>query len=292
MRVRVMERSDLAGLEDLEWVDRSRRPYVTGERAMVPVRDGYPADMIIPERRSPDPRGYQMLGDVAVIHGPEPTPAEIGSIIRRRRPRGIIHISGISGTTRQPRARLVYGTAGEVRHRELGYTYLLNPMEVMFSQGNREEKRRIAALVRRSGRMERVADMFAGIGYFTIPIGGAGAEVHAMEINPVAYRYLLANIRENGLGARVHAELGDCRELLDGPYDRVVMGHFDAVGMLPVVFPHVEAGSVIHVHATGDLSSCICSSAEEAGFRADVKVRRVKKYAPHRWHMVHDVILS
>ena len=35
------------------------------------------------------------------------------------------------------------------------------------------------------------------------------------------------------------AACGDCRTLLTGTYDRVVMGHFDALNFLPAVFPHV-----------------------------------------------------
>ncbi len=58
--------------------------------------------------------------------------------------------------------------------------------------------------------------MFAGIGYFTIPVAGSGASVHAMEINPVAFEYLNRNIVENGLTGLVNSSLGDCRDLLTG----------------------------------------------------------------------------
>jgi len=292
MRVRVMDTVDLRHLAGEEWVDPSRRPYVEGDRALVPVRDGYPADTTIPDRASPDLRGYHMLGDVAVVRGRPPTAGEIAAIIRRRSPRGIIHVPAIEGVCRTPRARLVWGTGGEVVHREAGYTYLLDPAEVMFSPGNREEKVRLARLVRRSEREERVLDMFAGIGYFTIPLAGAGAMVHAVEINPAAYRFLLRNIAINGLEARVRPVLGDCREHLEGLYDRVVMGHFDAVEMLPAVFPHVEPGSVIHVHSIGDSAARIRESVTEAGLNAAVTMRRVKKYAPGRWHIVQDVVIS
>lgn len=292
MRVRVMDTADLGRVMGEEWVDPSRRPYVDGDRAMVPVRDGYAADTTIPKRASPDIRGYQMLGDVAVVRGRPPTPEEIAAIVRRREPRGIVHIPAVGGVCREPQARLVWGSAGEVCHREEGYVYHLDPMAVMFSQANREEKCRLAHLVRRSPREERIADMFAGIGYFTIPLAGAGARVHAMEINPVAYRYLVRNLAENGLGSRVRTVPGDCRDHLDGIYDRVVMGHFHAVDMLPAVFSHVEAGSVVHVHSIGDESSRIRESAMDAGLGAAVTVRRVKKYAPGRWHMVQDMVIS
>ena len=151
---------------------------------------------------------------------------------------------------------------------------------------------RMARLVREGAKDARVADMFAGIGYFTIPMAGSGARVHAMEINPVAFGYLQRNIAENGLGDRVEAACGDCRTLLSGDYDRVVMGHFDAATILPAVFPHVHAGSIIHVHSIGDVTEAILASAEGAGFCASIHVHKVKKYRPHMWHVVQDVTLA
>ena len=93
--------------------------------------------------------------------------------------------------------------------------------------------------------------MFAGIGYFTIPVAGSGARLHAMEINPVAFGYLKRNIRENGLSDHVEPSLGDCRDLLTGTYDRIIMGHFDAASMLQSALLHVHAGSIIHLHSIG-----------------------------------------
>ena len=93
----------------------------------------------------------------------------------------------------------MWGHVGEVCHREGGYSYSLDPRKVMFAQGNRGEKVRMARLVREGHAGARVADMFAGIGYFTIPMAGSGAQVHAMEINPVAFAYLEQNIAKNGL---------------------------------------------------------------------------------------------
>jgi tRNA wybutosine-synthesizing protein 2 len=162
----------------------------------------------------------------------------------------------------------------------------------MFAQGNRSEKMRIAQMVRNSTPVERVADMFAGIGYFTIPVAGSGAHVHAMELNPVAFGYLNRNIVENGLSDRVETSPGDCRDLLTGIYDRIVMGHFDAISMLPSALLHVHEGSIIHLHSIGIVENAIKDLADKAGFSATIHVHKVKKYRPHTWHMVQDVIIS
>jgi tRNA wybutosine-synthesizing protein 2 len=292
MNVRGVAKERLAEVRDAAWVDRSRRPYAEGDIVWVPAMDGEPFDREIPERHHYRGRGFFMLGDVAVIHGRRPREDEVEEIIRFRHPHGILWIESLMDDTRTPRTEVLRGDVGEVRHRESGYTYFLDPRQVMFAQGNRNEKMRMAQLVRGSPEGSRVADMFAGIGYFTIPMAGGGATVHAMEIDPVAFGYLQRNIEENCLVSRVEAALGDCRDLLDGDYDRVVMGHFNAIRMLLAVFDHVHTGSVIHLHSIGPVTDAISKLAENAGFSATIHVHKVKKYRPHAMHVVQDVTLS
>ena len=289
MRARRVPAATLADLVDAEWVDRTRRPYVRDGTAWVPVREGWPADEDLPDRETYRGRGYHRIGDIAVLHGTPPSEEELAGIVLNCRPRGVVWVKGYLGAMRIPDAEVLYGTAGEVRHREQGYTFILDPTRVMFAQGNRTEKARISALVRPG---ERVADMFAGIGYFSIPAAASGGRVHAMEINPIAFEYLQRNIMANHLADRVTAEVGDSRDNLSGVYDRVLMGHFDAPSMLAAALAHVRTGSVLHVHSIGDASTAIREQAAEAGFTAAITSRRVKKYGPHAWHMVQDVTLS
>lgn len=292
MRVREVRTERLGAVRGADWVDLTRHPYVEGETAWVPVREGFPFDGEIPERHEYTGRGYFMLGDVAVMHGDRPTNEDVEGLVRFRQPRGVLWIASLAGVTRTPVTEVLWGSAGEVCHKEEGYTYYLDPSQVMFAQGNRDEKMRMARIIREGPAGARVADMFAGIGYFTVPMAGSGAEVHAMEINPVACAYLERNIAANGLAGRVQVSCGDCRTCLSGTYDRVVMGHFDAVTLLPAVFSHVRAGSVVHVHSIGNATAAIHECAEGAGFSPSIQVHKVKKYRPHAWHLVQDVTLS
>jgi tRNA wybutosine-synthesizing protein 2 len=289
MHARRLSIGDLASLTDEEWVDRTRRPYVEGGVAWVPVRDGYHADADIPERAAYRGRGYHMIGDIAVLHGPAPSGEDLAAIVGHCRPRGVVLIRAFLGERRVPAAEVLYGTAGEVRHREAGYTFILDPTRVMFAQGNRTEKMRMASLVRPG---ERVADMFAGIGYFTVPAACSGGQVHAMELNPTAFEYLQRNITENHVKDRVRAQAGDCRRLLSGTYDRVIMGHFDAPSMIADALSHVRCGATLHVHSIGDATAAIREEVRRAGFSAAITAHRVKKYGPHAWHMVQDVTVS
>jgi tRNA wybutosine-synthesizing protein 2 len=292
MRVREVPREALPKIAYEDWVDPERRPYAEGDRVWVPVKPGMAYTHEIPELHRYRGRGFFMLGNVAVIHGKKPSPDDIFGIVSFRRPEGILWIEELRDITRTPKTEVMWGEVGEVCHRESGYAYYLDPRKVMFAQGNRNEKIRMAQCISMSPVGSRVADMFAGIGYFTVPMAGSGAVVHAMEINPVAFEYLKRNIRANDLSTQVEPARGDCRDLLSGEYDRVVMGHFDAVHLLPQVMPHVHEGSVIHLHSLGTVADAIRKVVGSAGFSSKIEVHTVKKYRPHVWHIVQDVTLS
>ena len=292
MRVRAVRKEKFTEISTADWIDRTRNPYAEGDMLWVPVIASEPCGRVIAEQRRYHGRGYYMVGDIAVLHGREPTPQEIENIAGFRHPRGILWIKALQDITRTPETQLVWGSGGEVCHKETGFSYVLDPEKVMFSMGNREEKARIARMVENSPRPERIADMFAGIGYFSIPLAGTGADVHAMEINPVAYGYLVRSIEANGLSGRITPSLGDCRQLLSGTYDRIVMGHFDAVTMLPDALRHAAPGSVIHVHSIGPVEEQVRVLVEGAGFCATIHVHKVKKYRPYAWHIVQDLYLT
>ena len=292
MRVRAVPKDRLAAISLAAWVDTTRKPFVDGETAWVPVREGEPFDQDIEPQPEYRGRGFYMVGDIAVVHGDRPDDEDIRRIVDLKKPRGIVWREALLEITRTPRAEVVYGTCGEVLHRESGYVYILDPSKVMFSQGNRTEKARMASIVRTGAGGERVADMFAGIGYFTIPVAGAGAAVHAMEINPVACDYLRRNAQKNRLEDRITISQGDCRDNLSGTYDRIVMGHFDAVTMLPNALRHARSGTTIHLHSINPCEDEIRRIVQGAGFSCGIEVHKVKKYRPHAWHVVQDVRLA
>ena len=200
----------------------------------------------------------------------------------------------ITGEHREPSVEVIAGSGDtETVHREYGTAYALDLAEVMFSPGNKAERARMGDVVRaarderseqkaakrsngetaspetrgeqreersaetRTGSeatRERVLDMFAGIGYFTLPMARAGATVTAVEHNPDAFRYLIENVRLNGVDDWVHPYRADCREvapeLTDDPVDRVVMGYYDAHEYLDAALAALATGGVVHMHET------------------------------------------
>ncbi len=288
MKIRKISKRSLPNRASESWVDTTRRVYCEGEYAFVPVKERYPFDGEIPDRTPYAGPGYQRMGDTLLLHGDAPTAEQLAALIAWEKPACVLHAAAHEGVMRTPKAVVLYGQPHEVTFREAGITYTLDPSKVMFSQGNRGEKLRLRSLVRPG---ERIADMFAGIGYFTLSAALAGGDVHAVEINPVSFAYLQKNIEMNSVSGKVAPELGDCREKLIGIYDRILMGHFEAPAFLENALNHAEPGTVLHVHGIGDRKNEISETVEGAGFTYIISEHKVKKYAGRLWHSVWDVKL-
>jgi tRNA wybutosine-synthesizing protein 2 len=122
--------------------------------------------------------------------------------------------------------------------------------------------------------------------------------VTAIEINPDAYEFLLENIRINNLEDRVIALLGDCREVHPKNYaNRIIMGYLHNTDLY---LPHaldtlVQDGGVIHMHMSihkdilGEMISKIERICTDKGFRSQIRVRKIKNYAPNVDHVVFDI---
>ncbi|WP_276255235.1 class I SAM-dependent methyltransferase [Halomontanus rarus] len=220
---------------------------------------------------------------------------------------------GEAGTYREPRTRLLAGSADtETIHTEHGTRYGLDPARVMFSPGNQAERARMGRIVEPD---ERVFDMFAGIGYFTLPMARGGARVTATEINPTAFRYLLENAMLNDVADRVDAYRSDCRDLAATvEADRVVMGYYGAADgtddaghgtradeadhFLAHALEALESGGVLHYHEATPESLLwerplerLESAIEREGAGRGLEVlekRRVKSHSAGVEHVVVD----
>jgi len=287
VKTRAFPRTSLSQVTSEAWVDHSRKVYVDGDTAYIPVKDGFSYDTEIDERMPYTGKGYQKMGDTVMFHGEILEREDLEKVLAFEHPSCVLLSKGQKGVMRLPDVEVIYGEPHEVTFKESGILYTLNPTKVMFSQGNRGEKQRIRSLIKKG---ETVADMFAGIGYFTLPAALAGASVHSMELNPESFAYLLRNITDNGV--QVDAECGDCRDLLRGTYDRILMGHFDAPAFLSAALAHVKSGTVLHVHGLGDRKDEINQAVSSAGFRYTINEYKVKKYSSRVWHCVWDVTLE
>ena len=277
------------------------------------------------------PGSWAVVGTVVLVEvGDAPRPDEIGDALLALHGEAdtVLARGPITGAHREPAVEVIAGSGDtETVHREHGTAYAMDLSKVMFSPGNEAERKRMSDVVadgeRREGEhgeasetragsertRERVLDMFAGIGYFTLPMARAGAEVTAVERNPDSFRYLIENVRLNDVGSRVHPYRADCRDVVDGfaaeaPADRVVMGPYDATEpdgdgsytYLDAALAALAPGGVIHAHEStpNDLAfdrpvERLKDAAESAGRTVEVlETREVKSYSEGVAHVVVD----
>ena len=250
------------------------------------------------------PSSWAVLGTVVLVDvGDAPRPEEVGEALLALHGSAdtVLARGGISGAHREPDVRVLAGEGDtETVHREHGTEYAVNLAEVMFSPGNKAERARMGEVVSEG---ERVVDMFAGIGYFALPMARAGAEVTAVERNPASFTYLLENVQRNAVADRVQPYRADCRDVLaqtdpttDVTAERVVMGYYDAHEYLDSALGALEPGGIVHLHeATPEelvpdrpVGRLRDAAAERDRSVAVLDTRRVKGYSEGVAHVVVD----
>ncbi len=247
------------------------------------------------------PRGWQIVGEVALVHIPDvlqPKKTLVAEGLLRLYPRcrAVLETRRIAGEYREPLVEKLAGDGTETLHKENYVVYKLDVAKVMFSQGNFYERWRMGTV----GHGERVVDMFAGIGYFTLPMAvhANPEKILAIELNPVSYGYLCENIRLNHVEGIVEPVLGDCREKAPAGWaDRAIMGYVGTTQeYLPWGIRALRPGGTLHYHETtpdrlvfGRPIENITEAAREQGRSAEIlNTIKVKKYSPGVWHVVVD----
>ncbi|NXJ51785.1 TYW2 protein, partial [Spizaetus tyrannus] len=174
------------------------------------------------------PRAWQRHGDLVLLSedcfraalweklGPalwETVASALGA--RRLARRGRVLPDGM----RSPSVTLLLGQDGWVEHVDNGIRYTFDVTKCMFSPGNITEKLRVASLPC-SG--EVLVDLYAGIGYFTLPylVHAAAAFAHACEWNGHAVEALRRNLALNGVEDRCRIHHGDSRQVSGATWPR------------------------------------------------------------------------
>ncbi len=240
---------------------------------------------------------YKKIGDILILdnnHDDE----DYLNLSKKHNVKTIMKIDHIQGTKREPVYKILFGNETETINKENGCLFKLDLSKVMWSKGNNNERLRIAKLVEDN---ETVIDMFAGIGYFSIPIGvhSNAKQVYAIEINPNSYHYLCENINLNKLD-NVTPILGDCMKVTPRfSADRIVMGYVKTTHhYLKVAIDSLNKGGILHYHETVPEKLMNTRPIEriraQAGNR-DVellKINKIKKYAPGVEHVVIDARIN
>jgi tRNA (guanine37-N1)-methyltransferase len=119
--------------------------------------------------------------------------------------------------------------AGEKRketvYKENDVSIKLDVEKVYFSPRLSSERKRIANLVKPN---ESVLVMFSGCGVYPIVIGKNTkcSEVYGIEINPIAHKYAMENVKKNKLEKKIELFYGDVDKVmpkLSNKFDRILM---------------------------------------------------------------------
>jgi tRNA (guanine37-N1)-methyltransferase len=287
-----------SGTEDFE--PRTRHPRTLEEA----LADHMPSDLL-----SKLPRSFDVVGDIAILE----LDSELGAFetgiaeaIMEVHPnvRAVFAKGGeVSGPERVRPLRYV---AGENRtrtiHREQGCLFKVDLSKVFFSPRLSTEHQRVALLVDKG---ERVLDMFAGAGPFSILIAKrvGDVRVEAIDANPRAIELVRENAHANKVESKVYTHLGDARSIvreeLAQTASRVIMNHpsaskdfiRDACDALQ------PSGGIIHYYTFAgenweeDSRREIESGVEASGYVTErvLGIHRVREVAPMKWQVSVDL---
>jgi tRNA (guanine37-N1)-methyltransferase len=175
---------------------------------------------------------FDLVGDIAIIKAPDnPHDAQaVANQIRatHKKIRAVYsQTSPVKGDHRTRQLTLLAGQNNtETKHREAGCTFSVDVEKCYFSPRLSHERLRIASQVAPD---EVVVNMFAGVGCFSVIIAKTHPQtkVYSIDVNPVAYQFMVENVRVNRVYGRVTPMLGDSKEVVEtqlrGVADRVLM---------------------------------------------------------------------
>ena len=256
------------------------------------------------------PRRWERFSDVAIMprgsfEGPGWTPdgtlweVVAGALGAKR----LARMGEVSGEFRESGVEMLLGEDDWVVRKESGVDYGYAMTRCMFSAGNVNERRRMGEV---AGEGEVIVDLYAGIGYYTLPaLVHGGVSVHACEWNPEAVRALRWGLEANGVEDRCVVHEGDNRvttETLEGVADRVILGLLPSSeeGLGAALRVLTSGGGTLHLHGlapskdhaswVGDVLSSV--SEIRPGSTLDHALIRVKSYAPHWDHVVLDLSVA
>jgi tRNA (guanine37-N1)-methyltransferase len=290
-------------LEERKFQQRSRTPRNLEEAL---------GDKVPPEALGELPKSFDIVGDIAILElKPVLAPFEkpiAQAILQVHSNVKAVHAK--TGPIEGPeRIRPLRHIAGEARtttvHREYGCSFKVDLFRAFFTPRLSTEHQRIARLV---GEGERVIDMFAGVGPFTILIAKRVKNViiDAIDSNPAAVELVRENARINKVSSKVHVHEGDAREVvlqLERSATRVIMNHPSAARDFVVAACDAlgSSGGVIHYYtfAEGEDSELrskhqleAAVAASNCSIRRFLGVRRVREVAPMNWQIAVDAEIS
>lgn len=185
-------------------------------------------DKLPPEKLPYLPRGFEVIGDIAIINIPASLDSEkyliAGALLSSRKDIKTVlrKLHKIEGNARAGDFELLLGNGTTTLHRENNCVYQVDVAKAYFSGKLAYERSRVA---RCAVDGEDVLVLFAGVGPFLIPVKKTrNVNITGLDNNPAACNFLKKNIRLNDIEANII--MGDANSagcLFKKAFDRIVM---------------------------------------------------------------------
>ena len=266
-------------------------------------------DELLPHLLASVPHAIDFVGDVAVIEIPPELvdhKKTIGEAILKTHKRmgTVLAKSGaVEGIYRLRKFEVIAGIEKTTTiHKEHGCVYHVDLAKTYFSPRLSHEHNRVASQVKEG---EKVVDMFAGVGPFSVLIAKKreNVKVYAIDVNPDAMEFLERNIAVNRVENKVMSILGDVRQVvreqLIGVADRVIMNLPEkAIEYVDVACEAVKLeGGIMHYYEFTNAPDPLETARvrlTEAISRTNRNVKKillakvVRATAPFTWQVVVD----
>ncbi|MGC8581690.1 MAG: class I SAM-dependent methyltransferase [Thermoplasmata archaeon] len=202
------------------------------------------------------PHSFDIVGDIAIIKldkGQYHYAEEIKKSIMEK-VHAVKHVAideGVKGEYRTRSLKFIgEDYTGETLHRENGITLKMDISKCYFSPRLSQERMRVMNRVKDN---EIIIDMFSGIGPFTILIAKFKKvkKIYAIDINQIAIKYLMENMKINKIDVPVYPIPMDANEAMSfiEPGDRYIMNNPTmAIQFLPLVNKHSRKSSQVHFY--------------------------------------------
>ncbi len=244
---------------------------------------------------------YEIIGDIALLEKNEPEKAGEAILRADNNIDSVYRItSPVEGERRVRNLEYICGEkTTETIYREYDREFLVDLSEVYFSPRLANERRRI---IEKTSENEKVFDMFAGVGPYTVGTAQKKAKVIAVDKNPEAYKYLEKNIKRNNIQDRVKTYNCDVKKIAKkiNKIDRIIMDYPQgAKEFLDAALDTIKETAAIHFY---DISpeqkfekskNKIEKKAKKQGFNIkDINIKKVRSYAPGIYNICIDTRLK
>jgi len=273
-------------------LDRRLRPRTERDTLVLPVTEpveGAAREVFEALPEQPELPHHEQVGGIALMEEADREGARQLLELRPSLHTVLLPLSDVEGEYRTRRFEVLAGTpTTRTRYTEYGHRFEIDLALAYFSARLSSERQRVLAQIAPG---ERILDMFAGVGPFSIVLSTRADHVAAVDINPAAVHLMIGNIRLNRR-TNVLPVLADAARLdsiFDRAFDRVVMNlPLAAFRFLDTAFRLCRRGGTIHFYALQSEEGAYRALIEEHGGVVETE-RMVRSYSPSRWHAVYDV---